>query len=76
MKSIKLSIAVLVLSAPLGGCISMWNNDAHPQSESRFNGPETSRSKPDRTWRQDIGRDWSERDARLSRLRLGEFIDD
>lgn len=75
MKSIMLSIAVLVLAAPLGGCVHMWNDDGHPGTESRSSSTADQQFWANNQWRKDIARDWTDRERRLSRMRLGEFID-
>lgn len=76
MKPVKSSIAAIVLAAAsLSGCMAMWNNDGNAGSESVGYSANSERYKPDRQWRQDIAKDWDERDRRLSRQRLSEFID-
>ena len=69
MKQIKW-IAVAVLSASsLSGC-GLW--DRHPGTQSS---PVPDQAYwTERTWRQDISRQWIEDQERLRRMRLSEFI--
>ena len=66
-----MNLVLLVLCATcLSGCVGMW--DRHPGTQS--NPMPNQDYWTDRTWRQDIARQWSEDQRRLSRMRLSEFI--
>ncbi len=78
MKPVKSSIAAIAIvlsTASLGGCVSMWNDDGHQMTQSVYRTDRDQAFWSDRQWRQDITRDWNAIDRELSRKRLAEFID-
>jgi len=69
MKPMNVVLAILCATS-LSGCFGMW--DRHPGTQS---GPLPNQDYwTDRTWRQDISRQWIEDQKRLSRMRLSEFL--
>jgi len=69
MKPMNIVLSVLCATC-LSGCVGIW--DRHPGTQSS---PMPNQDYwTDRSWRQDIARQWSEDQKRLSRMRLSEFI--
>lgn len=68
MKPMKIVLSALCATC-LSGCVGVW--DRHPGTQS---GPLPNQDYwTDRTSRQDIARQWSEDQRRLSKMRLSEF---